>query len=88
MKTIQVNAYEYNQLNDEAKLKVKYWLDEDPMECEEEDKQGNITYKYCYFSEMSEEELHDHCEANEYLFDKWGNCVHHLDINRNKMEVA
>ena len=43
--------------------------------CWEESNQGNITYKYCYFSEMDEEDLQDHCETNKYLFDKYGNCV-------------
>ena len=42
MKTIQVNAYEYNELNDQAKLKVKYWLDEHPI-CYEEDEQQFIS---------------------------------------------
>ena len=39
MKTIQVNAYEYNELNDQAKLKVKYWLDEHPISYEKYEQQ-------------------------------------------------
>lgn len=82
MKTIKVNAYNYQELNQDSKNKVKMWLDECPVECEEEDNQGNITYKYCYFSEMDEEDLQDHCETNKYLFDKYGNCVHHLETTK------
>lgn len=80
MKTIQVNAYEYNELNDQAKLKVKYWLDEHPISYEEDEQE--------FVSDWDEDIISDHCQANEYLFDKWGNCVHHLDINRNKKEAA
>ena len=90
MKTIQVNAYEYNELNDEAKFKVKLWLDEVPFEYEtgDLDENGKPILKTEYVSEWDEDMILDHCEANEYLFDKLGNCVHHLDINRNKKEAA
>ena len=82
MKQIKIEAYEYKELDQDAKFNVKYWLDRDPIECEEEDEQGNITYKYCYFSEMDDEDLQDHCESNNYLFNKYGNCVHHLQIKQ------
>jgi hypothetical protein len=83
MKQIKIEAYEYKELDQDAKFNVKYWLDEDPVECEEEDEQGNITYKYCYFSEMEEEDLQDHCESNNYLFNKYGKPIHHL-INKKE----
>ena len=76
MKTIQVNAYEYNELNDQAKLKVKYWLDEHPI-CYEEDEQQ-------FVSNWDEDVVLDHCQANEYLFDKYGKPIHHLEIIKNK----
>jgi hypothetical protein len=76
MKTIQVNAYEYNELNDQAKLKVKYWLDEHPI-CYEEDEQQ-------FVSNWDEDVILDHCQANEYLFDKYGKPIHHLEIIKNK----
>jgi hypothetical protein len=90
MKTIQVNAYEYNELNDEAKFKVKLWLNEIPLDYDtgEIDENGKPIIKDEYPGDWSDEEINEHCELNNYLFDKWGNCVHHLDINRNKKEAA
>jgi hypothetical protein len=29
---------------------------------------------------MNNSDIIEHCEVNGYLFDKWGNCVHHLEI--------
>jgi len=83
MKQIKINTYQYNDLEDEYKTNVKLWLDENPVECEEEDEQGNITYGYCYFSEMDDEDLQDHCETNKYLFNKCGEPIHHL-INKKQ----
>jgi hypothetical protein len=90
MKTIEVNAYKYNELNDEAKFKVKLWLDEIPFEYEtgDLDENGKPVVKNDYASEWDERDIQEHCEINGYLFDKYGNCIHHLDITRNKKEAA
>ena len=74
MKTIKVNAY--------SKDNVKIWLDELPFDYEDEDKQGNIIKKLDYPSDWDEIDIQEHCEANEYLFDKYGKCIHHLEIKR------
>jgi hypothetical protein len=90
MKTIQINAYEYKELNQDSKFKVKLWLDEVPFDYDtgDLDENGKPIIKYDYASDWDDETIQEHCEANEYLFDKWGNCVHHLDINKNKKEAA
>jgi len=80
MKIIKVNAYEFKELNQKAKNKVIYWLDELPLEYEEEDQQGNIITKYRYFSNMIEKDINEHCEMNEYLFNKYGEPIHNLEI--------
>ena len=54
MKQIKVNAYEYSELNPEAKHQVVVWLDELPLDYEAEDQQGNTIIKYEYFSDMKE----------------------------------
>jgi hypothetical protein len=79
MKKTKINAYKYEELNDNAKLEVMAWLDEEPMKCEEEDEDGNITYKYCYFFEMTDEELQNHCESNKYLFNENGKPLYHYN---------
>jgi len=86
MKQIIINAYEYKELNECAKFKVKLWLDEVPFEYEtdELDKNGKPVVKIEYASNWDDDTIIDHCEANGYLFDQSGDCVHHLNINRNK----
>jgi hypothetical protein len=89
MKTIKINAYEYNELNDKAKFQAKLWLDEIPLDYDtgEIDENGKPIIKNEYLGDWSDKEINEHCELNNYLFDKWGNCVHHLDIKKIK-EVA
>ena len=79
MNTIQVHAYQYNELNDQAKLKVKFWLDEHPISYENDEQE--------FVSSWDEDVILDHCQANEYLFDIYGNPIHHLYLNKSK-EVA
>ena len=89
MRTIQINAYEYQELNQDAKFKAKLWLDEIPFEYEtgDLDENGKPVVKNDYASEWDERDIQEHCEMNKYYFDKYGNCIHHLDISRNR-EVA
>ena len=84
MKQIKVNAYEYSELNQEAKHEVVHWLDEIPLDYETEDEQGNTIIEYEYFSDMEDIDIIEHCEINEYLFDKFGKCVHHLEVKESE----
>ena len=79
---IKIQAFKFHQLNNDAKSRVINWLDELPIECEDEDEQGNIINTIEYFSDMQEGEIEEHCEMNEYLFSKYGDCVHHLQIDK------
>jgi hypothetical protein len=89
MKMIQINAYDYKELSNEAKRKALIWLDDYPYDYEtgEVDEQGKFIKKYDYVSDWDEDIIKDHCEANEYLFDIYGNPIHHLYLNKSK-EVA
>jgi len=89
MKTIQINAYEYQELNQDIKFKVKLWLDEIPFEYEtgDLDENGKPIVKNDYASEWDERDIQEHCEINQYLFDIYGNPIHHLQIKKIK-EVA
>ena len=84
MRVIKVNAYEYKELNQDAKHEVVYWLDQDPIDYETEDEQGNTVREIEYFSDMEEQDIQEHCEANEYLFSKFGKCVHHLEVKEKE----
>jgi len=82
MKTIKINAYDYQDLSDDSKISVKIWLDELPFDYEDEDEKGNVIKKLDYPSDWEETDIKEHCQANEYLFDKYGKCVHQLQIKK------
>jgi|TARA_R110002126_G_scaffold239446_1_gene382758 hypothetical protein len=84
MKTIKVNAYNYQELNEDSKINVKIWLDELPFDYEDKDKQDNIIKKLDYPSDWNELDIKEHCQANEYLFDKYGKCINHLETIKGK----
>ena len=80
MKQIKINAYEFKELNQEAKHRVLLWLDRFPLDYDtgEIDENGKPIIKYDYFSNWLEEEVQEHCEMNNYLFSKNGQSIHHL----------
>ena len=59
MKQIKVNAYEYSELNQDAKHEVVHWLDEMPLDYETEDEHGNTIIEIEYFSEMEEQDIQE-----------------------------
>ena len=69
-----VEVYDYRDLEQKAKYRVIDWLDQDPIQYE--DDEGIKSYSY--FSDMDEEEIIEHCDINEYKFDVRGNPIHHL----------
>ncbi len=74
MKKITINAYDYLELNDKAKNKVKEWLDEIPFEYEtgEIDGNGNPVVENDFASDWDDSDIQEHCENNKFLFDKYG----------------
>ena len=87
MKIIQVNAYEYQELNQDTMFKVKLWLDEIPFEYEtgEIDENGKSIIKYDdYASEWDDSDIIEHCEVNGYLFNKYGDPIHYLEITKER----
>ena len=85
MKQIKVNAYEYSELNEEAKFKANLWLDECPIDSEYENEKGQIIRTFEFVSDWELNDIIEHCEINEYLFNKYGECVHHLEIKESKV---
>ena len=84
MKEIKINAYEFKELNQDAKYIVKLWLDEVPFkyETDELDKNGKHILKTEYISDWDNDTIQEHCEVNGYLFSKYGKCVHHLQTKK------
>ena len=54
MKTIKINAYDYQDLDNDSKRNVKIWLDELPFDYEDEDEKGNIIKKLDYPDKLKE----------------------------------
>ena len=77
-KLITVKAYQYQELNDDAKNKFMQMMYDMPFDYEDEDEEGNTIIKYDYFAEWDLQEQIDFCEMNKYLFDKYGNLIGHL----------
>ena len=75
MSTIaKVKAFKFQELEEKYQDRVIHWLDEAPLEyMNEEGKMSTF-----YFSEWDIDELIEHCEINGYLFDQYGNPIHHL----------
>lgn len=74
MEKVIIEAYQFKELNEKAKDRVINWLDEDPVEVQYE----NQFFYYRYFSEGSEDDISEHCELNNYLFNIYGQPIHHL----------
>jgi len=78
-KLISIRAYEYAELDDKAKENFIHKMWDMPFDYEDEDKEGNTIIKYDYFGEWDLEEQIDFCEANNYLFNKYGKLVGQLE---------
>ena len=77
-----IEVYDYTDLEKQAKWKALNWLDQNPLDYENDE--GGISYEY--FSDMSDEDVAEHCMMNEYKFDKYGRPIHYLlllDYNPN-----
>ena len=80
-KLITIKAYEYAELKQEAKDLFIHEMWDMPFESEtgEYDNDGNMIIEYDYFGEWDLEEQIDFCESNDYLFNKYGELVGHLE---------
>jgi len=76
---IKIRAYEYAELNDYAKDSFIHYMYDSPFDYEDEDEEGNTIIKYNYFADMNLKEQIEFCEMNNYLFDKYGNLISHLE---------
>ena len=79
MKTYKINTYQFEELNNKAKLNIICWMSTnfEPLDYEKED--GSIGYDY--WEDMPEEYIQEHCEINGYLFTEYGDPIHYF-INK------
>ena len=71
---VTIEAYKYEDLDHQSQWDALVWLDESPLDYEDE----NGETKWEYFTDMETQDVIEHCEANEYLFNKFGEPIHHL----------
>ena len=76
---VLIEGFQYTELPTKAQRKVLEWLDEDPMETEAHD--GSMGYEY--FSDITTDEVQEHCMINGYLFDRTGDPIHHLVLTEH-----
>lgn len=77
MKIVKIKAYKFEELAKHRQFKVAVWLDKWPLDYEDE----NGDMKLEYFSDIYHEDpeyVAEHCEANEYLFNEFGEPIHQL----------
>lgn len=70
----QIQGYNFKQLSEKAKQRVIRWLDECPLDYQDE----NGVLHYQYFSDGSESDIEEHCEINGYIFNIFGEPIHHV----------
>ena len=78
-KLISVRAYEYQELNEDAKSRFIGYMYDSPFDYEDEDEEGNTIIKYDFFGYMDLAEQIEFCEMNKYLFNKHGELIGHLE---------
>lgn len=87
---VMIEGFQYCELDSKAKHKVLVWLDEVPIEYEEEivNDKGEVEYvpEYMYFSDLEEDDIQDHCYMNGYLFDKHGKPIHNLILTQYNID--
>jgi hypothetical protein len=76
-----IEAFEYKELSWTAKRRVRDWLNNDPIEYE--DDEGVMQYDH--ISEWGDSDIQDHCHMNEYLFNKYGEDIHNLVLTEFKL---
>ena len=80
MKIIKIKAYEFAELSEKARENFRNEMYKEPFEYETGNlnDDGEIIIAYDYFAEWDLQNQIEHCDANEYLFDVYGNLVCHL----------
>lgn len=65
MRTITkiIGIYKYNELSEDAKENVVYWLNQYPIQYETDE-----GWECQYYDELDDEDVAEHCEINGYEF--------------------
>ena len=73
-KMYSITGFNYLELSEKAKMTVDYWLDECPLEYD--DDEGQV--KMEFISDWDDADIDEHCQINGYIFDRFGKPIHNL----------
>lgn len=79
-RVIKIKAYKYEELDQKAKDNFINYMWDMPFDYQRYDGQGNIITENDYFGDWGLEDQIEHCEANNYIFNKYGELVGHLEV--------
>lgn len=68
-KMYSVTGFDYIELSDKAKVIVRQWLDQDPIELED---------GCTYIGDWDDEYIQEHCRDNDYVFDVYGRFLNNI----------
>lgn len=74
MRLVTIRALNYLELTEKAKLNADYWLDDSPIELDDEENKTIFVYP----SDWEDKYVDEFCQANGYLFDENGKPIHNL----------
>jgi len=80
---IKIEAYKFEELSNKSQEYFINSMWDIPFEYEtgERDQEGNLIIENDYFGDWNFQDQVDFCEANKYLFSKYGKLIGHLAIN-------
>lgn len=81
-RVIKIKAYKYEELDQKAKDNFIHYMWDMPFDYGTHDEQGNLIIKNDYFGDWDIEDQIEHCDANNYIFNKHGELVGHLEVQQ------
>lgn len=73
-KMYSITGFGYLELGDKAKDRVKNWLDDNPLEYDDD----NGIVKFEYPSDWDDTDINEFCDNNDYIFDVNGRPIHNI----------
>ena len=88
MRTLKIKTFRLDELEGQALNRALAWLDECPIETENND--GGITLQYFSddWNEGYKDDVLEHCEINDYLFAYDGTPVHRFIKENHKSQIT
>ena len=73
-KMYTVTGFDYIELTDQAQVNARQWLDQEPIEYDNDD--GIVCA--VFVGEWKDLDIQEHCRDNQYIFDRAGKPIHNI----------